>query len=410
MDHKSLSIQDFTYNLPSERIAFHPLAQRDDSKLLIYRENSITTDIYKNAANYIPSNALMIFNDTKVVEARLYFKKATGGIIEVFCLEPDNSYADITTAMSQTGCVKWICLIKNAAKWHKDTLLHLNFQVQNKEYILEANYLSRTSDSFLIELKWNAPISFAEVLHFAGHVPLPPYIKRKDETADKSRYQTVFAEHDGSVAAPTAGLHFTRDILSALKQKNVQTNYVTLHVGAGTFKPVKADTMKDHEMHSEFIEVDTVLIQQLLQQETIPIIAVGTTSLRTLESIYWLGVKILNQSDIFDHSLPILTQWEVYNISNPANKKEALQALLNYLYTHKLEKLTAKTQIIIVPEYNFKMVDGLFTNFHQPASTLLLLVAAFIGSEWKKVYEYALNNEFRFLSYGDGSLLWRNQP
>lgn len=411
MHPKDLSINNFTYDLPAERIAFHPLEKRDSSRLLVYHNSNISADIYRNIAGYIPPGALMVFNNTRVVEARLLFQKETGGIIEVFCLEPGEGYPDITTAMSQTGSVQWLCLVGGASKWKKGMILHLPFTIDGKDHTLAARYLEKRADSFLIELAWDAGISFAEVLHYAGHVPLPPYIKRLDEMADKTRYQTVFAKHDGSVAAPTAGLHFTEEVLLSLAQKPIASSFVTLHVGAGTFKPVKAETMQDHEMHSEFIEVNRALTEQLIAHTSGPAVAVGTTSLRTLESLYWLGARLIRQAGIFDSQLPELTQWEVYDWpagAEPA-REQALQAVLDYMQKQKTDKLIAKTQIIIAPGYRFKVVDGLVTNFHQPASTLLLLVAAFIGSDWREVYNYALNNDFRFLSYGDGCLLWRRK-
>ncbi len=251
MHPQTLSIKNFNYDLPSDRIAFHPLAQRDDSKLLIYKQGAITTDVFKNTATHIPHNTFMIFNNTKVVEARLLFQKNTGGIIEIFCLEPGEDYPDVATAMSQTESVKWICLVRKAAKWKKELPLHLTFEVDGKNFTLEAQYIKQVSDNFLIDLKWNVDLSFAEVLQYAGHMPLPPYIKRPDEILDRSRYQTVYAENNGSVAAPTAGLHFTNNVLDALFKKKIQSNFVTLHVGAGTFKPVKAETMMEHEMHSQ---------------------------------------------------------------------------------------------------------------------------------------------------------------
>ncbi len=407
MHPKLLSIKDFTYNLPEEKIAFHPLAHRDESKLLIYRDGNIQESTYKNIAEQIPSGSLMIFNNTKVVEARLLFQKPTGGVIEIFCLEPHESYPDITTAMNQVGKVQWLCLIGGASKWKPGMILSLPLQIGDKNYLLEASYIEKRTDCFVIELRWDCPVSFAEVLHYAGHVPLPPYIKRADERADKTRYQTVFAQHEGSVAAPTAGLHFTENILNHLADRNIQTDFVTLHVGAGTFKPVKADIMENHEMHYEWIEVKQSLISSLMQHRETPIVAVGTTSMRTLESLYWLGTKLLHHPNIFDNQLPILTQWECYEIQHQPTLGEALEALLHYMQKNNRDRLLAKTQIIIAPGYNFKVVEGLVTNFHQPASTLLLLVAAFIGNDWKKVYDYALQHNFRFLSYGDGNLLWR---
>ncbi|MFT4093591.1 MAG: S-adenosylmethionine:tRNA ribosyltransferase-isomerase [Niabella sp.] len=406
MHPKDLSIKDFTYQLPEEKIAFHPLEKRDESKLLLYRDHIISTDVYRNIADRIPEESLMIFNNTRVVEARLLFKKDTGGTIEIFCLEPHEMYTDITAAMNETQSVKWLCLIGGASKWKSGTVLTLAFTDGKNAHTLEAHYIEKRTDCFVIELRWHTDLSFAEVLHHAGHVPLPPYIKRADETSDKDRYQTVFARHDGSVAAPTAGLHFTAEVIKSLEEKGIQKGFVTLHVGAGTFKPVKAAIMQEHEMHLEFIEVEAPLIEQLIAHSDKPVVAVGTTSLRTLESLYWLGYKLIRQPEVFDAGLPGITQWEVYDANNAPPKKEALKALLQYMDKQKIHKLVAKTQIIIAPGYTFKIVQGLVTNFHQPASTLLLLVAAFIGDDWKNIYNYALNNDFRFLSYGDGCLLW----
>lgn len=406
MHPKNLSIKDFTYQLPEERIAFHPLPNRDDARLLIFEKRKIQTDIYRHIAQHIPGGSLVIFNNTRVVEARLLFKKDTGGLIEIFCLQPHEMYADITSAMNETGKVTWLCLIGGAAKWKSGQLLSLPFSISGQSYTLKAALVGKRSDCYVVALSWDSSLSFAEVLHHAGHVPLPPYIKRADETADKNRYQTVFARYDGSVAAPTAGLHFTKEVLASLKEKDIKQQFVTLHVGAGTFKPVKAETMQEHEMHAEFIEVGRALIQQLLEHKEGPLVAVGTTSLRTLESLYWLGAKLISQPGIFDHTLPVLTQWEPYETLSPPSKEATLRALLAYLDVQNASQLIAKTQIIIAPGYDFKMINGLVTNFHQPASTLLLLVAALVGNDWRKIYNYALENHFRFLSYGDGCLLW----
>lgn len=407
MHPQNLSIKDFTYHLPEEKIAFHPLEKRSDAKLLCYNKGIIKPDIFQNLADHIPANALMVFNNTRVVEARLLFKKESGGMIEIFCLSPSERYADITTAMNETKKVEWLCLIGGASKWKPGTELTLPFFINQDNLQLNAKYLEKRSDCFVVSLEWNSDHSFAEVLHHAGHVPLPPYIKRADELADKTQYQTVFAKFDGSVAAPTAGLHFTPEILNQLEKKGVIENYVTLHVGAGTFKPVKAETMQQHEMHYEFIEVDKTLIQQLIDQIDRPIVAVGTTSLRTLESIYWLGNNLIENPDSFKDSIPAIYQWEPYQGTKTHGTIKALNAVLDYLSNQNTLKLIAKTQIIIAPGYDFKIVNGLVTNFHQPSSTLLLLVAAFVGHNWKSIYQYALENDFRFLSYGDGSLLWR---
>jgi S-adenosylmethionine:tRNA ribosyltransferase-isomerase len=406
-DPKTLSIKDFTYSLPEDRIAKYPLAERDASKLLIYNEEKIEEDLYRNIAVHIPSDALLVFNDTKVIEARLLFKKPTGGVVEIFCLEPHEQYKDITTAMLQHEKVLWYCLIGGASKWKHGQVLEKKTTFNSNELILNTRYIEKEIDSFLVELSWNdLSLSFAEVLHLFGAIPLPPYIKRVAEFSDTERYQTVYAHYQGSVAAPTAGLHFTETVFKKLKEKNIQKDFVTLHVGAGTFKPVKTEVMKDHEMHAEYFTVSRSLIQNLITHLDKNIVAVGTTSLRTLESLYWLGVK---QSTVNSQQPMEITQWEVYDHKEKMiSTKEALENLIKWMTEKTIDNLTGRTQIIIAPGYQFKIVNGLITNFHQPQSTLLLLVAAFIGKNWKEVYDYALKNNFRFLSYGDGSLLWRN--
>ncbi|HJS56295.1 MAG TPA: S-adenosylmethionine:tRNA ribosyltransferase-isomerase [Chitinophagaceae bacterium] len=406
-DPGTLSIRDFTYTLPEERIAKYPLAERDASKLLIYKEGRITEDIYKNIPDHIPADSLLVFNDTKVVEARLLFKKQTGGIIEIFCLEPHQQYADITTAMLQREKVLWHCMIGGASKWKHGQILEKKISHKRNELILHARYIEKTRDSFVIELSWNdTSLSFAEVLHLFGAIPLPPYIKREAEASDSERYQTVYAHYEGSVAAPTAGLHFTENVLKNLKEKHIDKDFVTLHVGAGTFKPVKSEVLHDHEMHAEHFTVSRSLIKNLIEHLDKKIVAVGTTSLRTLESLYWLGVK---KSGV-DSPESVVSQWEPYERKDPLPPaREALEFILDSLNQNGTETLTSKTQIIIAPGYRFRIVNGLITNFHQPQSTLLLLVAAFIGDKWGKVYDYALKTDFRFLSYGDGSLLWRDQ-
>jgi len=406
-DPRTHSIKDFTYSLPEERIARYPLAERDASKLLIDKDGNVTEDIYRNIADHIPSATLFVFNDTKVVEARLLFQKPTGGVIEIFCLEPHQKYPDITTAMLQHEKILWHCLIGGASKWKRGQLLEKKINYNSRDLVLNARYIEKEIDSFIVELSWNDQLlSFAEVLHLFGVIPLPPYIKREVEISDAERYQTVYAHYEGSVAAPTAGLHFTETVFNKLKEKNIDKDFVTLHVGAGTFKPVKTEVMNDHEMHAEYFTVSRSLIQNLIDHLDKNIIAVGTTSLRTLESLYWLGVK---QSTVDSQQSMEITQWEVYDHKeNMIPAKEALENSIKWMNEKDLDTLTAKTQIIIAPGYQFKIVNGLITNFHQPQSTLLLLVAAFIGKNWKEVYDYALNNNFRFLSYGDGSLLWRN--
>lgn len=409
-DSKLISINDYTYSLPEERIASYPLLNRDASKLLIYKGGNIDEDVYRDIASHIPDKSLLIFNNTKVVEARLLFTKETGGVIEIFCLEPHEQYPDVTTAMQQKGKVWWQCLVGGASKWKPGQLLNKTTSANGETITLQAKYVEKRTGSFIIELLWSQPeLSFAEILHYAGAIPLPPYIKRAAEESDAERYQTVYAQHDGSVAAPTAGLHFTEKIFSDLAAKNVSTDFVTLHVGTGTFKPVKSETMQEHEMHAEWIDVSKSTIENILANLDNNIIAVGTTSLRTIESLYWLGVKNFGVGSQESGIKPIqLSQWEAYELADKNMPvAEALTALLNWMNENKLERLVTKTQILIAPGYELKIVKGLITNFHQPQSTLLLLVAALIGSKWKEVYQYAMDNNFRFLSYGDGSLLWK---
>lgn len=407
MHPKELSIIDFTYELPDERIARYPLAERDQSKLLIYRNGQISETIYAELAVHIPANSLLVFNNTKVVEARLLFEKPNGGRIEIFCLEPHEQYGDITTAMLQKGKVWWKCLVGGAKKWKEGALISQIEKYASSEITLTARKTEQYADAYLIELSWDdADMSFAELLHVAGVIPLPPYLNRAAEESDQERYQTIYAKYDGSVAAPTAGLHFTNSLFAKLTKKNIRHSFVTLHVGAGTFKPVKSATMQDHEMHAEFIDVSAAFIEQLLQETAGPVIAVGTTSLRTLESLYWLGVKTKLDPHISAEALTI-TQWEPYELAEyNFSAAEALTALLDWLQQNQADRLITKTQIIIAPGYTFRIIKGLITNFHQPQSTLLLLVAAITGDNWKKIYQYALDHQFRFLSYGDGSLLW----
>ncbi len=436
MKHPSLlHISDFTYELPDHKIARYPLEQRDQSKLLVWGSGPIRENTYANIADEIPAESLLVFNNTKVVEARLLFQKPTGGLIELFCLEPADQYEDITTAMLQKGSVQWKCLVGGAKKW-KEGSVQLSVAAPSGSGAasgvglrIEAIKLAALPDCFLIEFRWEpAELSFAEVLHLAGAIPLPPYLNRATEEADKERYQTIYAKHDGSVAAPTAGLHFTENVFSKLSEKNILKAYVTLHVGAGTFKPVKAEQMKDHEMHAEFIDVTMETIEQLLAHVDKGIIAVGTTSLRTLESLYWIGLKTIRNPHIAAADLHV-TQWEPYvsAVETAENKsaqknilkeytssgdivlpsaKESLESLLQWMQKNNASRIITKTQIIIAPDYSFKIIRALITNFHQPQSTLLLLVSAIVGENWKKIYQYALDNEYRFLSYGDGSILF----
>lgn len=409
MHPKDLSINDFTYTLPADRIAGYPLPRRDDSRLLVYREGILTGDHYKNIAAHIPAGSLLLFNNSKVIEARLLFQKPTGGVIELFCLEPDRQYPDIASAMLQRGKVYWQCLVGGASKWKPGQILEKKIDTGTGDLILNASYVEKKAGCFVIELSWRpSHLSFAEVLHLAGAIPLPPYIKRNAETSDAERYQTIYARHDGSVAAPTAGLHFSDTIFNTLAEKNIHTDFITLHVGAGTFKPVKSETMREHDMHAEYIVVSRQTIENLLHHLNDTIVAVGTTSLRTIESLYWLGVKGMDGSEkMAGGNMLTLDQWEVYDLPQqdipPAT---ALQNLLAWMDATQTERLTAKTKIIIAPGYRFRIATALITNFHQPQSTLLLLVAALVGKKWREIYAYALQHGFRFLSYGDGCLLW----
>jgi S-adenosylmethionine:tRNA ribosyltransferase-isomerase len=403
-DPRNISIHDFNYTLPDEKIALFPLEERDASRLLIYKDGNIQEDRYKNIANYLPAQSMLVFNNTRVINARLRFQKAGGAKIEIFCLEPAGPITEYSTVMNQRGFSKWKAFIGGAAKW-KEPFLEKQLTINNRSVLLKAKLEEKIPDAYIVSFSWEpAEISFAEVLESTGDIPLPPYIKRTTNKEDENRYQTIYAQHNGSVAAPTAGLHFTEHIFSELSNKNISREYITLHVGAGTFKPVKADKMEDHEMHAEWIDVSLSSIKNLLNQEMI--IAVGTTSLRTLESLYWLGIKVSLNPGI---EIPALQQWDVYESplsGTVMTCDEALSNLIKWMEHKKLERLFTQTQLLITPGYRFRVAKALITNFHQPQSTLLLLVAAAIGNNWKDIYQYALNNDFRFLSYGDGNLLF----
>ena len=407
MNPRDLSIKDFTYHLPEHRIAHYPLTERDVSRLLVYRSGKLEEDIYRNIAGYLPSGSLLLFNNTKVVEARLLFQKPTGATVEIFCLEPDKQYPDISSAMMQQGKVWWRCLVGGASKWKPGQVLEKKIIYNSVEIKLEAKYISKEADGFKIELSWSPThLSFAEMLHLAGAIPLPPYIKRAVEVSDAERYQTIYAKPEGSVAAPTAGLHFTTTVFDQLEKSGIEKDFVTLHVGAGTFKPVKSTNMHEHEMHAEFIEVSSSLIKRIISKPDQVIVVVGTTTLRTVESLYWMGLKVWQNPAITVEEIA-LSQWEPYELKDerlPAVK--ALGALLSWMKEHELTRLITRTRILIAPGYKFRIINGLVTNFHQPQSTLLLLVAALIGDDWRRLYDYALENKFRFLSYGDGCLIW----
>ncbi len=406
MHPQDLSISDFTYDLPNERIAKYPREERDSSKLLVYKNGEITSSVYSETSSFLPKESLLVFNDTKVVEARLIFQKPTGAIIEIFCMEPVNDYTDIATAMLQKGKIKWKCLIGGASKWKQGVKLLKIINGKQGEIKLEALLAERLNDCFIVELCWQPyDLSFAEMLHVAGYIPLPPYLHREAEESDQTRYQTIYATHEGSVAAPTAGLHFTDSVFKKLQKKKIDREFVTLHVGAGTFKPVKSDTIAGHEMHTEFIDVTIEALENIINHLDKTIVAVGTTSLRTLESLYWMGLKVILDENISAENLHV-TQWEMYEKAQDISAQESLNALYRWLKQNDLTRLITKTQILIAPGYQLKIANGIITNFHQPQSTLLLLIAAIVGEKWKDIYTYAMNNEFRFLSYGDGCLLW----
>lgn len=410
MQHpRHLRIEDYTYDLPEERIARYPLAQRDASRLLVLKDCRLEEHIFSALPEQLPAGTLLVYNQTRVVHARLLFRKPTGGTIEVFCLEPDDRYTDVQTAMLQKGAVYWKCLVGGAAKWKPG--MQLEMQHPESGLLLTASVANRQPGSFIILLRWNDDaLSFAEVLHLMGRVPLPPYLHREAESSDENRYQTIFAKDEGSVAAPTAALHFTEAVLEKLQEKEVATAHVTLHVGAGTFRPVKSPTMEEHDMHAEWIEVEAPLVRQLLDHHSRGIVAVGTTSMRTLESLYWIGRKLFLGQEISLQGIAV-EQWEPYDTGGmEVSTEDALKALLLYMEQLPGGRLVTRTRIIIAPGYVFRVVKGLVTNFHQPQSTLLLLVAALVGENWKKVYAYAMENGFRFLSYGDSSLLWSHHP
>ncbi len=398
-------LRDYDYTLPEERIAKRPLTQRDHSKLLVYQSGNIHHQRFYDLPQHLPADTLLVFNDTKVIPARLYFQKPTGAVIEVFLLKPTNP-PEIAVAMHNSQECTWQCMIGNKRKWSQDLVLE---QTLSDGLVLKAHLTNREQNQ--VAFSWNnAQMSFAEILAKIGELPLPPYLKRKATQTDADQYQTVYSKFEGAVAAPTAGLHFTNEVIQALEHQGVHTDYLTLHVSAGTFQPVKVENVLEHEMHSEQIVVQRKNIEHLAQQ-THPIVAVGTTSMRVLESIYWLGVRLIkeNYQPALGHPFQIEKlypyQWE--NETLPT-RQEAMQAILSLMEARQLDKLWGATEIFIFPGYDFKMCNGLVTNYHMPKTTLVLLVAAFIGKDWEKVYQAALDNDYRFLSYGDSSLLWRS--
>ena len=400
---QNISISEYDYPLPDERIAKYPLAERDASKLLVLKDNKIGEDHFRNIGDYLPEKSVLVFNETKVVRARLQFVKDSGAAIEVFCLEPITGNGDYQLAFSASSPVEWHCLVGNSRRW-KDGMLTMPLLIKGVDVVLKAERIEKTDAYSVIRFSWEpADISFAEVLENAGEIPLPPYLHREAEPSDRDRYQTVFAKYEGSVAAPTASLHLTKPLIAKLKEQGHTIEEVTLHVGAGTFRPVATDTIGEHEMHSESIIVKRQCIEHLHENIGRTIIPVGTTSMRTIESVYWIGVMLLEQG--FEERNLHVNQWFPYQDRTALpSAKESLEAILKYLEMHHLDALHATTALMIAPSCPIMITKALITNFHQPKSTLLLLVSALIGEKWKEAYKFALEHDFRFLSYGDSCL------
>ena len=401
-DTKHIKISDFDYPLPDERIAKFPLPVRDQSKLLVYRHGEVSQDVFTSLPSYLPSGSLMIFNNTKVIQARLHFRKETGALIEVFCLEPIQPN-DYVLSFQQTRKCSWLCMIGNLKKW-KEGSLSREIEIKGKTVLLTATRGECRGTSHWIDFEWNDDsFTFADILEIVGELPIPPYLNRETQESDKETYQTVYSKIKGSVAAPTAGLHFTERVLNSLKEKDIDLEELTLHVGAGTFKPVKSEEIEGHERHTEYSSVHKQTIEKLIAHHG-EAIAVGTTSVRTLESLYYIGLILSQNPDASEEELHV-KQWTPYENKIEMSTVESLQHILNYLNRHEMETLDTSTQIIIAPGYQYNIVKAMVTNFHQPKSTLLLLVSAFVKGDWRAIYNYALANGFRFLSYGDSSLL-----
>ena len=401
-DPKHIHISEYNYPLPDERIAKFPLAVRDQSKLLVYRHGEVSEDVFTSLPDYLPKGSLMVFNNTKVIQARLHFRKETGALIEVFCLEPIQPN-DYVLNFQQTEHAAWLCMIGNLKKW-KDGALKREMTVKGFPITLTATRGECRGTSHWIDFSWDNPeVTFADILEVFGELPIPPYLNRDTEERDKETYQTVYSKITGPVAAPTAGLHFTPRVLEALQEKGIDLEELTLHVGAGTFKPVKSEEIEGHEMHTEYISVNRATIKKLIDHDGCAV-AVGTTSVRTLESLYHIGVTLAENPDATEEELHV-KQWQPYEKYDQIPPVVALQKILGYLDRNGLEALHSSTQIIIAPGYQYKIVKAMVTNFHQPQSTLLLLVSAFVKGNWRTIYDYALAHNFRFLSYGDSSLL-----
>ncbi len=406
-DPRHIRISDYNYPLPDERIAKFPIARRDHSKLLIYRHGEVSDDVFYHLPDHLPSGALMVFNNTKVIQARMHFRKVNasgehkGALIEVFLLEPAEP-SDYELMFQTTGHCAWYCLVGNLKKWKEGSLTR-EIEIKGQKVVVSATRGPIHGTSHRIDFSWDGDLSFAELIDAMGELPIPPYLNRETQESDKTTYQTVYSKIKGSVAAPTAGLHFTPEVLADLDAHGIEREELTLHVGAGTFKPVKSEEIEGHEMHTEYISVRRDTIRKLIAHDG-QAIAVGTTSVRTLESLYYMGLKVMQNPDLSEEQLHV-SQWEPYGISNAVTAVTALESLLSWMDAHDLDVLHSSTQIIIAPGYDYKIVKMLVTNFHQPQSTLLLLVSAFVKGDWHKIYDYALAHDFRFLSYGDSSLL-----
>jgi len=399
----NISVQDYTYVLPEEHIATYALPDRDQSRLLVWKNGVISDEQFANLSDHLPADAMLVFNNTRVIRARLFFKKMTGARIEIFCLEPLDP-VEYIQSFSQTAHCRWKCIIGNLKKW-KDEILTQALEIGGKRVNFHAEMVRKLSNNACeIEFSWDNPeFTFADLLELSGNIPIPPYLNRESEDIDLTSYQTIYSKIKGSVAAPTAGLHFSETVFETLKKKNIRCEEVTLHVGAGTFQPVKSETIGGHDMHTEHFIVLRDLIDRLVSFSG-KIIAVGTTSVRTLESLYYIGCKIIANPQLAPEQLAV-NQWEPYpKPGNLPSRAEAFEALLAWLHRHHLTELNSSTQIIILPGYNFNVISGMVTNFHQPQSTLLLLIAAFLGDDWKRIYEHALSQKYRFLSYGDSNL------
>lgn len=397
-----INIEDYDYDLPEERIAQYPVKERDSSKLLVFKGGRISEDKFSNISNYLSDNDLLVFNNTRVIRARLKFIKETGATIEILCLEPLTPF-DYEHSFGSADPVEWKCIIGNLKKW-KSGILTSSFSFKGKRYELFAEKIKPEGDAWRIRFRWNSKeISFGEVTDAVGHIPLPPYVKRDDENEDNIWYQTVYSTIKGSVAAPTAGLHFSTEVLDIINTKGIRTVELTMHIGAGTFKPVKVNDITKHEMHCEHFIISKKVLE-ILSTFKGRIIAVGTTSVRTLESLYWLGLKIIQDPSFADSEL-FIGQWEPYAKAAEVSMEESYKALLELMKKRKTSTLGGATKIMIIPGYKFRVIDGMMTNFHQPKSTLLLLISAWVGNKWKEIYNFAFRNNFRFLSYGDSSLL-----